>query len=364
MGYRSLHRLRSDVESLTTRELSAGRLRMEAAERIRHLIAIDGFCISSVDPESLVITATDAANIDPALAHAFYENEYGQRDFAKHERLARHRRRVAVLEQETRGEPDRSPRYRRIVRAMGFHHELRAALVDRGAAWGFVHLYRASDRRGFDADEVEAIQRACVPLAAGLRAAATMPPARATAPGELPVVLLLDGSDRLLGSSGPVDRWLAALHDPLRTTPGPEIVPSVAASARHNARTGSRAGSTARVQAADGSWWVVHGALAESGGAGPRDAPAGDGDAHVTVVAQPAVGPQITWIVMRSLGLSPGERAACELLLAGMSTKAIAAELHLSPLTVQDRLKTIFAKAEVGSRQELVARLNPAGAHA
>jgi DNA-binding CsgD family transcriptional regulator len=86
---------------------------------------------------------------------------------------------------------------------------------------------------------------------------------------------------------------------------------------------------------------------------------AGDADAHVTVVVQPAVGPHLTRIVMRSVGLSPGEGAVCELLLTGMSTKAIAAELHLSPLTVQDRLKTIFAKAEVGSRQELVARLNP-----
>jgi DNA-binding CsgD family transcriptional regulator len=345
--------LRSDIESLTTRALPAGRLRLEAAERIRHLIPIDGFCISSVDPDSLVITATDAANIDRALAHAFYENEYAQRDFAKHERLARSRRRVAVLEQETRGEPDRSPRYRRIVRAMGFRHELRAALVDRGTAWGFVHLYRAPDRRGFDADEAEAILRASVPLAAGLRTAATAPPAPAGAGGERPVVLLLDGRDRVLRSSGPLDAWLAAMHDPLRTTRFPEVVPSVAASARRNAR----AGSTARLQAADGSWWVVHGSIADS----PEE-PARAGDAPVTVVVQPAVGPQLTRIVMRALALSPGERAVCDLLLAGMSTKAIAAELGLSPLTVQDRLKPIFAKAQVGSRQELVARLNPAGA--
>jgi DNA-binding CsgD family transcriptional regulator len=246
---------------------------------------------------------------------------------------------------------------------MGFQHELRAALVDRGTAWGFVHLYRAPDRRGFGADEVEAIQRASVPLARGLRAAATTPPARATVGGQLPVVLVLDGSDRVHRSSGPVDGWLAAMDDPLRTTPGPEIIPSVAASARRNARAGSRTGSTARLQAADGSWWVAHGAIAEPEETGTREEPAGGGDAHVTIVVQPAVGSQLTRIVMRSLGLSPGERAVCELLLAGMSTKAIAAELHLSPLTVQDRLKTMFAKAEVGSRQELVARLNPPDAH-
>jgi DNA-binding NarL/FixJ family response regulator len=36
--------------------------------------------------------------------------------------------------------------------------------------------------------------------------------------------------------------------------------------------------------------------------------------------------------------------------------------MSLSTHTVEDRLKVIFAKAGVASRQELVARLNPAGA--
>jgi hypothetical protein len=45
---------------------------MEAAERLRNLIPVDGFCVSSADPDSLLITATDAENIEPSLAGAFY----------------------------------------------------------------------------------------------------------------------------------------------------------------------------------------------------------------------------------------------------------------------------------------------------
>ncbi|MBS1679033.1 MAG: hypothetical protein JST08_16775 [Actinobacteria bacterium] len=375
---RSLHRLRSDIEALSAGGLSATRLRLEAAERLRNLIPVDGFCVSSADPDSLLITATDAENVEPSLARAFYENEYGQPDFAKHEQLIAGPQRARVLARETGGEPGRSRRYRSIVRPMGFEHELRAALVERGTAWGFVHLYRSADRRAFDADEITALERAAAPLGAGLRAAASAPAGRPEPAGGAPTVLLLAGDGRVLGSSGPLERWLVTMHDPGRTAPGPlpEVIQSVAASTRRSdhagagqgdhasAHRGDHAGagraSTARVQAPDGSWWTVHGSVADGAPApgGPR-AP-GPADWELTVTVQPAGGAELTGILMRSLRLSPGERDVCELLLAGLPTKAIAAAMSLSPHTVDDRLKIIFAKAGVTSRQELVARLNPA----
>ena len=48
-------------------------------------------------------------------------------------------------------------------------------------------------------------------------------------------------------------------------------------------------------------------------------------------------------------------------MLLGADTAAIGAGLFLSPWTVQDHLKSIFAKVAVRSRGELVARLRPAG---
>jgi DNA-binding CsgD family transcriptional regulator len=63
-------------------------------------------------------------------------------------------------------------------------------------------------------------------------------------------------------------------------------------------------------------------------------------------------------LILSSYGLSPGERAIVELALAGRSTKQMAAELVISPHTVQDRLKGVFEKVGVRSRRDLVARLS------
>ena len=53
------------------------------------------------------------------------------------------------------------------------------------------------------------------------------------------------------------------------------------------------------------------------------------------------------------------ERDVCREVIAGHSTADIAARLFISAHTVQDHLKSVFAKVGVRSRGELVARLRP-----
>ena len=66
-------------------------------------------------------------------------------------------------------------------------------------------------------------------------------------------------------------------------------------------------------------------------------------------------------LLLVAYGLTSRERDICREVIAGHSTADIAGRLVVSAHTVQDHLKSVFAKVGVRSRGELVARLRPDG---
>ena len=100
----------------------------------------------------------------------------------------------------------------------------------------------------------------------------------------------------------------------------------------------------------DGRWLLVNASQLDGGDAG-----------DVAVVIQPAPAGSVLDGALRALGLSAREREVTSLVLQGHSAKAIAAELVISPWTVQDHLKAIYEKTGVRNRSEFVGLL-PGGA--
>jgi DNA-binding CsgD family transcriptional regulator len=129
----------------------------------------------------------------------------------------------------------------------------------------------------------------------------------------------------------------------------PPVVVQAAADRARVKAAGSDAGgstATARVRTRSGRWLTVRGSVL---GTGP--------EARAAVILEPARLPELAPLIADAYGLTPRERAITQLVARGFSTGEISDRLFLSPYTVQDHLKSIFEKTDVGSRGALVARL-------
>ena len=113
-------------------------------------------------------------------------------------------------------------------------------------------------------------------------------------------------------------------------------------------RTSASGSFRARLRDAHGRWAIL------------RASPLiGGDDDQVAVAIEPAGGDQLLGLLLVAYGLTTREREICREVIAGHSTSEIAGRLFISPNTVQDHLKSMFAKVGVRSRGERVARLRP-----
>jgi DNA-binding CsgD family transcriptional regulator len=96
-------------------------------------------------------------------------------------------------------------------------------------------------------------------------------------------------------------------------------------------------------------WLTFRAARVES--AAPRE------EQDIAVSIEPASLAERRDLFSRSHALTPREAELLVLLVDGADTRRIAATLHMSPHTVQDHLKSIFAKTTTRNRRTLLARL-------
>jgi DNA-binding CsgD family transcriptional regulator len=219
--------------------------------------------------------------------------------------------------------------------------ELRAGLLDHGSCWGTLTLYREAAAGPFPRAEVAAV-RAIAPLLgeairlAVLRRASEAPQEVPDGPG----VLLLDQDGEITSATGPSRRHLEDVADPAQL--------GSAVRALHARTTAAAAGRAdalvrSRLRARDGGWLVLHGSANPLGG--------------TVVVIERARPAELAEVIVAAYGFTPREREVVAHVLRGMATKGIAQALGITPYTVQDHLKSAFAKSGVSSRAELAALL-------
>ncbi|MFJ6539263.1 helix-turn-helix transcriptional regulator [Streptomyces sp. NPDC091385] len=340
-------RLHRSLRKLAGQGLGSSAYRHESADRIAAAVGADAYCFAETDPESLLATTYATGNLDRSGAALLHFNELGQRDFLKLRALAGSPDPAGALSAVTGGRLDRSARHRELLAPLGFGDEIRAVARTDGRVWGFLHLFRREDRPAFDPDEVGVVAAAAPLLAAGIRDAALGSPGLAhDVPG--PVLALLDDTDRVVESTPGADEVLAALRDPdERRADTPDVAVMMAVLAR--APAAASAPVTVRVRTRAGRWFSLHAGTTTADGGARR----------IALILEPVAAPLTPETWRARFGLSAGEAEVVEKMLAGRSTAQTAAELMISPWTVQDRFTSVFAKTGVHSRRELTGLLRP-----
>jgi DNA-binding NarL/FixJ family response regulator len=170
-------------------------------------------------------------------------------------------------------------------------------------------------------------------------------------------LLTISRANEPIWCSHTAGRWLEEMRGGAPDGALPDVVQALVEAVRSRARAGGPGHARVPLQTPAGVWWIVEATLLEP--AADATTPDDGGSEQVAILAQPPSGAAMAEAIITGMGFTPGERDLTELVLQGCSTKTIAEQLFLSPYTVQDRLKSIFEKAGVRSRRELVARLNP-----
>jgi DNA-binding CsgD family transcriptional regulator len=338
-------RARERVEALAQAGLGDEEARLEAIAALRPALGFERWCWPLTDPASALSTS-GIAEFDlwrevPRIAAL---EEHG--DVTSKPGLVHAERASVALSAATGGDLARSTRWRECLRPYGVGDELMTACRDRHGCWGSVELMRDGGDPPFSDDDAELLDQLAPALAAlirnGLRSSydtagshgATLPPA----------TLIVDAELRPASWTPAFGAWLAELPT------GPGVLPPAVYELGTRVLTPANAShglpASVRVRTRTGSWATLEGAPLEG---------ADSGRAAITI--RHATTDEIFDFLAKAYDLTRRERQLVALMLDGLATKQLAAALCISPHTVQDHLKAIFAKTHLNSRRELVSHL-------
>ena len=344
-------RVLRDVDVVARAGLGLEEFLDESLASVARAVPHVGACFATVDPSTLLLTGTlkfgELAKYADTKDHEWGLMEYGTAEATSFIELA-HRAVPAVATASQAGD---SPRLNEFMRPnFGFADELRVVMRDRGECWGGLAMFRGETEDPFDERDVELLASLSEAMSVGVRTAilgrlAILGPAL---PPLGPAVVIIGAADEVLQMSVGAEERLGELLTHTNGSDPSGIITSLVGAARRFARGETVRPPRSRVRARNGMWLVLHATPLS-----PRDGTHGD----VVVTIEEARPPEIVPLVVAAFDLTQRERDVTERVLQGMDTKEIAAAMHLSSYTVQDHLKSVFTKADVRSRRELIARI-------
>ena len=317
---------------------SAAELAREVCVALAAHVPFDFGCFALTDPATGLATRVIKTGPLPVGDDVFACYEFAGTDINQFRAIARRRVPVGILRHDTRGRPERCARFREFLSPFfSFYDEARVVFRHQGQTWGLLGIYRTDPGPAFTPDEAALLAAATGVVTTAIRHVLFTAASTSPGPPAGPAVVVVGPDDQVKSSSPAGQGGLAELGGLEHGALPLSLLAAVCA-----ARAGAT-GVLARIRTDAGSWLAVRGAVLSGAG---RD---------VVITLDPAGPEDITPLALAAFGLTSREQDVARLVLRGEGTAAIAGQLHVSPLTVQDHLKSVFAKAGVTSRRELVA---------
>ncbi|MEV4511039.1 helix-turn-helix transcriptional regulator [Dactylosporangium sp. NPDC049525] len=327
------------VRRIGAAAVDARTLRAQTLTEIGRVVPFDAYVWALTDPETSVGTDPLAA-VPPALMPVLPR-------LIRLKYLTATNRWTSLTAAARLTEPGASLMWRELLGAHGVTDIASAVFRDRFGCWGFLDLWRAGGV--FTGPELAFLDDVTEPLTADLRRcqAGTFTAAGGpSAPG--PVVLLLSPDMEVIEQTPQTREHLMRQLPPgAGAEPVPASVYNVAAQLIAAESGVDPQPPSARVHLAAGRWLTLRAA---------RLGAAGRTDAQIAVTIEEASPAARTAVFARAFGLSPRETELLTHLTSGADTRAVATDMFLSPNTVQDHLKSMFAKTGTRNRRTLLSR--------
>ena len=259
---------------------------------------------------------------------------------------------VALLRRASGDDPSRDLVWSQLLAAHGVSDVASLVFRDRFGCWGFLDLWRCGPAARFHAGEEDLLASIVEPVTSALRRsqASTFHARAPRPPRPGPVVLLLTRDLDVLAQTPPTQALLRVLIPPGRdAAPIPAGAYNVAAQLLAVEAGVDASPPWARVHLGEGLWLTLRAATI-------GDAETGVGSGIAVSIEESSPAERVD-LFARCFALTDRERELLGHLVKGNDTKQIARAMFLSEHTVQDHLKSIFAKTSTHTRKTLLSRV-------
>ena len=232
-----------------------------------------------------------------------------------------------------------------------------AVFADQYGCWGFLDLWRDESREPFGGADAEFIASLAAPLTSALRhcqARTFVEPSTPHRSDAGPVVLMLDDGLQITSRTAASQAWLEVLLPP---EPDEQAIPAsvynVAAQLLAAENGIDDHPAYVRTHLAGGFWLTLRAARLSSG---ERPGAPAERGATLSSPSRRRPPPSASTCSVAPSASAAREHELLGLLAAGSDTRAMARQMSLSEHTIQDHLKSIFAKTGARDRVTVLSR--------